>query len=69
MVDGVEEDGELHRPTVVTFGDMLDDHRMDAAVSGEQLAGIVIGLSGGAVIAICGAIVMWLRVRGGSHKE
>lgn len=48
---------------------MLDGDVTGDEVGGYQLGGIVIGISAGAVCAICGAIVAWLRWRGTTHKK
>lgn len=42
---------------------MLDGDVTGNEIGGDQLGGIVIGISAGAVIALCGVLAAWLKWR------
>ena len=48
---------------------MLDGDVTGNEVSGDHLIGFVVGISTGSVVAICGAIVAWLKWRHTPHNK
>ena len=54
---------EKREGAAVAVGDMLHVGSMNGEIGSEELVGVVLGLSASAVIAICGAIVAWLKFR------
>lgn len=49
--------------TVLAFGDVCQYVGVGDVANQDYGIGVLVGLSAGAVAAICGAIVVWLRSR------
>jgi len=59
----LDEDHEQPRPTVETTGDVGQCVDVSDPATADSSVGVLLGLSGAAVVAICAAIVAWLKWR------